>query len=83
MIKFIVIYIIVGLIYGILNTISERENIIPLLKELKNGFLIVSLVLLYTVLNILLGPIMTLICIILLPILSIDNLITKAKIKKL
>ena len=83
MIKFIVIYIIVGLIYGILNTISERENIIPLLKELKNGFLIVSLVLLYTVLNILLGPIMTLICIILLPILSIDNLITTAKIKKL
>lgn len=83
MMKFIVIYIIIGLIYGILNTISERENIIPLLKELKNGFLIVSLILLYTALNIILGPIMTVLCIILLPILSIDIAITKAKLKKL
>lgn len=81
--KFIVIYIIIGLIYDILNTISERDNIVPLFKELKNGFIIVSFVLLYIVLNIILGPIMTVLCIILLPILSIDNIITKAKLKKL
>lgn len=76
MMKFIVIYIIVGVLYGILNLINERDNIKPLLSEIDNRYLII-IVLSYTIGSIIIGPIMMTLCIILGIISLIVDIITK------